>query len=629
VSLFDRSELVAAAEVDPWALVAQLSAGDPDQIDELAAAFYRAAGDTKDASASDARAKQFARAGYRVDGGAPVDYSAEAHRTSTSLSGAAEKLPRIAAVLSSVAEDLASATQSARAEVHGLESELSSIEQQYYTFMQGTGHHLPPDDQAAVRADYLRNAIAKVQSYGGATTGVVMDYEHALARATKSLADLGYVAPLELREAGEQVTDPLPVGADPKRVAAWWAGLTPAQQEYLIDHDYQTLGQLRGLPATVLDTTNRHRIADDRAGLQKQLAALAADPSLDPLGLQRQALQSRLADDNGILDEIDKAGPGQPPSQIFVLAYDPNGKEGQTGVVISYGNPDTADNTGVVVPGTTNNASKLGGVGADGRALYNTMTGSSKAVVVWLDGPEPQSIVPDAASDSWANESAPNLVSDIAGLRAAHTAASGDPGHLTVIGHSYGSYIVGKAMTQGAAADDVVFVGSPGVGVDHAGDLGIDPSHVWDGEAGDDPILWTEKRFTPDPLTGNNPEDSDFGAQHFSVDGSHGHSEYYKNNSESLHNMANIVEGDYASVDTVPAPNYRGIKELPGDLISTGLTPIDTTLDTAGDLVTGHPVNAAKDVWNGTVREGENVINVGEDGVDTVESGAKWVWDHL
>jgi hypothetical protein len=78
MSLIDHAQLAAAAEVDPWALSAQLSAGDPDQIEELAAAFYRAAGDAGDATASDARAKQYVRAGYRVDGGAPLDYNAEA-----------------------------------------------------------------------------------------------------------------------------------------------------------------------------------------------------------------------------------------------------------------------------------------------------------------------------------------------------------------------------------------------------------------------------------------------------------------------------------------------------------------------------------------------------------------------
>jgi hypothetical protein len=189
MSLIDHTQLAAAAEIDPWALLAQLTSGDPDQVEELAAAFYRAAGDTGSAASSDARAKQFLRAGYHVDGGAPF-----------------------AKLLSSVAEDLAEATTSAKAEVAALDGELDAIEQQYKSFMQTTGHHLPPDDQDAVRQGYVRDAISNVQRRGAATNKLVMDYEHALAAATKSMADLGYVPPLELREAGEQATAPLPVG---------------------------------------------------------------------------------------------------------------------------------------------------------------------------------------------------------------------------------------------------------------------------------------------------------------------------------------------------------------------------------------------------------------------------------
>jgi Alpha/beta hydrolase len=628
---FDRAQLVAAAEVDPWALLAQLNGGDPSEIERLAAAFYRASGDTADATASDAKAKQYVRQGYQVNGGAPLDLSSEVKATSTSLTDAADKLPKIAKALASVADDLASATQSVTALTRGVEDELNLIEQKYTTFMQGVGHHLPPDDQQAARNGYFNEAVDKVRSYGTSAQGVVMDYEHTLAGATRTLSDLGYVAPVGLREAGEIETAPLPVGTDPVKVAAWWAGLSPAQQEYLLDHEYDTLGQLKGLPAPVLDTSNRHRISDDKTSLQMQLTNLNAHPEQDPFGARRAALQSRLDDDNGILAEIDKPGPGNPPTQTYVLAFDPHGKQGQTGVAISYGNPDTADNTAVVVPGTGNDASKLTSVGSNGRELYNNMTGN-RAVVVWLDGPEPPELT-NAAFDSYANDSAPHLVTDIAGLRAAHSAATGQDGHLTAIGHSYGSYILGKAATQGAKVDDVVFVGSPGVGVNHARDLGLDPSHVWDGEAGDDPILFTEKRFTPNPLTGNNPEDSDFGAQHFDVTGSHGHSEYYKKGSESVHNMARIADGDYAAVDRVPAPDYRGPRELFGDALSSVLDQPAAQVDAAKDLLTGHPIDAGQDLVNGTVNEGKDLLHTGEDvlesGKDVIDAGTSWLSDHL
>ncbi|WP_375483760.1 alpha/beta hydrolase [uncultured Jatrophihabitans sp.] len=624
MTLLTRASLVAAAQVDPWAMLAQLEAGDPAQIEELASAFYRASGHTRAALSADAQAKRYVRAGYTVNGTSPLDYSADARRTAASLHDAADALPKIAKVLTAVADDLQTSTGTVTTEVHALDATLDRIEGAWTTFMQGVGHHLPSDDQEAARNGYVAQAVAAVASAGASANRVVTSYEHTLARASKSMADLGYVTPDSLREAGEVETAPLPVGSSPTKVADWWSRLTPAQREYLIDHRYQTLGQLKGLPAPVLDTANRHRIHDDRSSLDQRLAAL--DNHNDPTGVVRAGVRRLIANDDGILRTL-HAKPAGVPAPIYVLAFDPDGKQGQTGVAISYGNPDTADNTAVVVPGTGNNASNLSSVAGNASNLYRTMSGN-RAVVAWLNGPEPQDL-PHAALDSYANDSAPHLVGDIAGLRASHDAAIGSGGHLTMIGHSYGSYIAGKAMTQGAKVDDVVFVGSPGVGVDHAKDLGIDPHHVWDGEAGDDPILLTEKRFTPDPLTGNNPEDGDFGALHFDVSGSHGHSEYYKAGSSSLRNMAHIADGDYPAVHTVHAPDYRGLRELPGDWVASAVNPFATDYDTVKDLVTGHPLEAGSAYYHGAVNEGKDVLHLGEDGVHAAGTGLKKVWDAL
>src|SRR5262249_53751598 len=160
---------------------------------------------------------------------------------------------------------------------------------------------------------------------------------------------------------------------------------------------------------------------------------------------------------------------------------------GQTGAEIAFGNPDTAKDTAVLVPGTGQNAAKLPGLTGTALDFYNQMNSTSKSVVTWIDGAEPQSILA-ASADDWAEHDTANLVADLNGLRAAHTSASGDGGHLTGVGHSYGSYILGRAVTHGAKVDDVAFIGSPGVGVNHAGDLGMDSQHVWDGQTGDDPI---------------------------------------------------------------------------------------------------------------------------------------------
>ncbi|MYX08027.1 hypothetical protein GTW98_14645 [Streptomyces sp. SID8375] len=60
--------------------------------------------------------------------------------------------------------------------------------------------------------------------------------------------------------------------------------------------------------------------------------------------------------------------------------------------------------------------------------------------------------------------------------------------HATLLGHSYGSLVSGKALTVDDVppVDQAVFVGCPGVGVDHTSELGLDPSHVWAGTAAND-----------------------------------------------------------------------------------------------------------------------------------------------
>jgi hypothetical protein len=61
----------------------------------------------------------------------------------------------------------------------------------------------------------------------------------------------------------------------------------------------------------------------------------------------------------------------------------------------------------------------------------------------------------------------------------------------TVIGHSYGSLVVGLAERDGKlAANDLVALGSPGMGVDRAAEL-RDPSEVWSSTARNDVIKLT------------------------------------------------------------------------------------------------------------------------------------------
>jgi hypothetical protein len=119
--------------------------------------------------------------------------------------------------------------------------------------------------------------------------------------------------------------------------------------------------------------------------------------------------------------------------------------------------------------------------------------------------------------------------------------------HLTLVGHSYGSLLLGTALADGLAADlpprhDIVFIGSPGTGVDTAADLGIDPGHVWAGGTDDDIVIRLRSLpglaalaplglgtalagWAVDELYGTIPTDPGFGARVFAA-GDGGHSDY-------------------------------------------------------------------------------------------------------
>ena len=100
--------------------------------------------------------------------------------------------------------------------------------------------------------------------------------------------------------------------------------------------------------------------------------------------------------------------------------------------------------------------------------------------------------------------------------------------------------------------DDFVSIGSAGLSVDSFEDLGMDGEHVWGGNAEGDPVPYVSPHGLGPTFYGE--------ATTFTTDGSHGHSEYYKEDSRSLENMANIAVNRHDDVRTRPLdqtpPNF-------------------------------------------------------------------------
>lgn len=359
-------------------------------------------------------------------------------------------------------------------------------------------------------------------------------------------------------------------GTDPATVKRWWDGLTAEQRRYLIMNNFEQIGWLDGVPAASRDIANRlaldHADETTRANLDRvkdrqeyirnmiekgriwEVYPDAADPStLADAELLR--LGNEQADLEGTargLTAIDKrlGDTSQPRAYLLGLSTADDGK-----AIVSVGNPDLADNVLTYVPGTGAELSKVGGdIDRTNKMAYDATSAdrsATTAAVFWLGYDAPDSI-PQAGQSGFAEDGGKDLNGFQTGLRVTHD--GNDPSRNTVLGHSYGSTVIGHgAMSSSINANAVVFVGSPGVDVNNADELtGVHPSQVYATRAEHDAIAripdW-------DIIHGNDPTRDDFGATVFSSDpgdpDNEGatHSKYWDDGNVSRANVAYVVTG--------------------------------------------------------------------------------------
>lgn len=192
-----------------------------------------------------------------------------------------------------------------------------------------------------------------------------------------------------------------------------------------------------------------------------------------------------------------------------VLAV-PDDPSKQLLAAISVGNPDTADNVSVAVPGvgSTTRGSLPGMVReANGlrmeelRQLGLAGKPASAAAMVWMGyntPPNPlnsQGLDNTTMQDVWqtmtddtARAAAPDLADFLA---QAHT--NNPNAHLTLLGHSYGSLTSSLALQDLDArglhpVNDAVFYGSPGLELVSPAQLGLENGNAYVMQAAHDPI---------------------------------------------------------------------------------------------------------------------------------------------
>ncbi len=257
------------------------------------------------------------------------------------------------------------------------------------------------------------------------------------------------------------------------------------------------------------------------------------------------------------------------------MAFDPT-TPGRAAIAV--GDVDSADHVAMLVPGMTARVTPyLGGLAGDAQRLQHFGTqalGSQPAsrtiaTVAWIGYVAPE--LTDVWNSSRARAGAPALAAAVQGIHAAR-AATGTDVHLTVVAHSYGTHVAGLAARDADAIDDLVLMGSPGIGVDSAGGLAVPTGHVYVAEATGDPVADADW-FGADlqaPRFGAVPLQTDGGPHPLAGSdtlASTGHSEYYLPDSESLWNITAVVIG--RPEDTTQGTN-RGV----GDLARPPLFPL-------------------------------------------------------
>lgn len=338
--------------------------------------------------------------------------------------------------------------------------------------------------------------------------------------------------------------------SDVYAIAAAFAELSGAQRDVLIQSYPAQIGSLDGAPLEMRFAANRILVADalgDLAAQRDELIARIAELSDDGWrsNLADAAPWSELSDLQRELDFVSKK-----LATVQYLAADLEDRQillfesfGDGRIAEVFGDLADAKHVAFVVPGITNDlADYTSGLRKMANDLFDQSSrrGGEVAVISWL-GYNPPDSPADGAFPAEAYGAAADLRRSVDGIR-----PFSHPVNVTVVGHSYGSAVTGRAVRdEGMLLTDIVLVGSPGIALDvnHRDDLGTGVGQVWVAEA--------PKDFVPDlPFThGPNPADDDWGALVFETNAParprvEGHSDYFLKRSESLRNIARIIRGE-------------------------------------------------------------------------------------
>ncbi len=313
----------------------------------------------------------------------------------------------------------------------------------------------------------------------------------------------------------------------------------------------------QGLTPTQRDSdANQERVREERAKLQahindlKQAITRASGDQnrLQDLNSQLNAAQNRMGEYDAIDDAL-----GRAPETYLTQLDIPTDPSQKVRAAVAVGNPDTATDISVTVPGIgSTTKDSLPSMVSEARNLQNTANeelrrlGRSGSVVTiaWMGYDPPANVLNTTSprdfwrtiNDDRAQAGAASLAPYLQQLHANNPNA-----HLSLFGHSYGSLTSSLALQQLNAqglhpVNDAVFYGSPGLELDNPSQLGLANGHAFVMKAppGDDWIpevapLAPLHGWGADPYGGMMPElSSQAGTSPDGVlrEGVHSHADY-------------------------------------------------------------------------------------------------------
>ncbi|MDJ0359893.1 alpha/beta hydrolase [Rhodococcus sp. H29-C3] len=343
----------------------------------------------------------------------------------------------------------------------------------------------------------------------------------------------------------------LPTGKSASANAAFWDSLTMADRTRLLVDRPELIGNLDGIPAVVRDAANRRMLVRERSRLEEAAADLQDRLNDNIFGGMLDNADAGLAQTHKRLAALDAITTTLDQGDRQLLVLDNRSGE-DTLAAIAVGNVDTATHVAVFVPGLDSD------VQGDLRRYDGDIDSLKMAVEQLLPADPPET----AACVTWMNYEAPHLgwnllnpdrsvvsgSAAIAGGERLSTfldgldAARAEDPHLSLLGHSYGSLTAayGVRGADDTGVDDLVVVGSPGLGTGTVAELSVPPGHVFVGEASDDRVA-DLGAFGTDPsrLEGTAWLPTE-GSAYLPVEG---HGGYFVEGTTAQHNSALVVAG--------------------------------------------------------------------------------------